>query len=343
MKDSLTQNKNSPPFLKKLPTFSLQDIIIAVIPLLLVVVIFLIETEIKKIENSLNTITLLTDPVKDFTAASYPKVRTDETLNLALPFASQISNGTTSIVSATSAVVIDDNSQVILFAKNAQSVFPMASTTKIMTALVALDIYSPNDILTIQSENITGVTVGFKKGEQYYFKDLLYAMLLPSGNDAALAIAQNHPGGEEQYVFLMNRKAQDLFLKNTIFQDVTGLSERNRSTAYDLAKLSSFAIKNKTFADIVQTKKRVISDVSGIKTHSLTNLNRLLGVEGVNGIKTGYTEEAGEVLVTSRVIDSRTILAVVMKSNNRFADTQSLLSFINKNLRYVTVDSLLND
>lgn len=327
--------------LKRLSKTSLLDACFIILPLFLIGIILLVQQEIQKIEDKFYAVSLRTDPIEAFEVAPYPVIKSSQEFTSRLPFTSALDNQFTSVVSASSAIVLDDTSQVVLFSKNSSTVFPMASTTKIMTALVALDIYSQNDVLTIQSEFREGAIVGLRKGEQYYFRDLLYAMLLPSGNDAAMAIAQNYSGGPEAFVDLMNRKAQSLYLNNTIFDDVTGLSERNRSSAYDLAKLSSFAIKNQIFANVVQSKQKVISDVSGKKIYSLTNLNKLLGIEGVNGIKTGFTEEAGEVLTTSRIVDGRVVIVVVMKSSDRFADTESLLSFINKNLGYLQIDSLL--
>lgn len=245
-------------------------------------------------------------------------------------------------ITAKAAVVMDNDSKVVLFSKNPNLLFSMASTTKIMTAIIALEYYRMDDVLTIQSENVDGVNVGFKNGQRLFFQDILYAMLLPSGNDAALALAQNYKGGEDAFVKKMNEKARELNLINTNFADAVGLEDsRDYTTPLDLARLSSFALKNKIFASIVATKTKEISDGEGNK-YLLKNLNRLLGIDGVNGIKTGYTDEAGQVLVTSKVeMDNRdkkhTIIIVIMGSLDRFSDTEKLLYLVSNNINYLSI------
>lgn len=231
--------------------------------------------------------------------------------------------------SAEAFVVMDSDSKVLLFAKNENLRFSLASTTKIMTALVGMDYFKMDDILQVFEESVEGVNAGFKKGQRFLFRDILYAMLLPSGNDAAASIAQNYPGGEVEFVKKMNEKAKKFFLENTHFSDSTGLDDTlDFTTAYDLAKLSSFALKNPVFADIVSTKHKIITPLSGDDSLSLFNLNKLLGKEGITGVKTGFTEEARGVLVTSKKEGEHTIVIVVMHSSDRFADTNYLLRLI---------------
>lgn len=239
-------------------------------------------------------------------------------------------------ISANAFVVMDDQSKVILFKKNPNLRFSMASTTKIMTAITALEYYKINDVLTIKTEKIEGVNVGFKKGEKVKFIDLLYAMLLPSGNDAALAIAQNYPLGVSAFVEKMNENAVKFKLLNTHFADSTGLDDfGNYTTVLDLAKLSSIAIKNDIFAKIVSTKYKTINDIDNKNTYFLENLNKLLGIKGVNGVKTGFTEDAWGALVTSKIEDGKTLIIVVMKSKDRFADTEKLISLISGKIKYL--------
>lgn len=246
-------------------------------------------------------------------------------------------------ITAKAVVIMDKDSKVVLFSKNPTLLFSMASTTKIMTALTALDYYKPDDILIIKTENVEGVNVGFKIGEKIFFKDILYAMLLPSGNDAALAIAQNYPGGQETFVKKMNEKAKFLHLVNTNFADSIGLEDsRDYTTPLDLAQLGAAALGNEAFAKIVATKTWEITDVSGENKYFLKNLNKLLGIQGVNGIKTGYTDEAGQVLVTSKVeVDSdgknHTLVIVIMDSLDRFWDTSKLLYLISGNINYLSI------
>lgn len=242
-------------------------------------------------------------------------------------------------ISAQGAIIMDDATKVVLFSKNDNLRFSLASTTKIMTALVALEHYSLNDVLTIKTDakDIEGQVAGFKKGEEFTAEDLLYALLLPSSNDAAFALAQNYEGGEEAFIKRMNEKVKEFYLEDTHFQDPAGLlDDLDYTTVLDLARLSSVALKNKNFAKIVSTQKKVILDASGKNSYTLYNLNKLLSLNGVDGVKTGFTEQAGGVLVTSVHMDisKDRFVIVVMKSLDRFADTLSLLNFLSENLTY---------
>jgi D-alanyl-D-alanine carboxypeptidase (penicillin-binding protein 5/6) len=238
-------------------------------------------------------------------------------------------------LTAESAIIMDDDSQVILFSKNPTLRFAMASTTKIMTALVALEHFKPNDVITIYNGNVNGAVVGFSKGEKLYFIDVLYGMMLPSGNDAAYAIADNYPGGRVAFIDAMNRKAKELNLYSTQYSDPAGLDDDdNFTTSLDLVRLASTALKNRTIAQIVNTKSKTITTVDKRKTYALENLNKLLGYDGVIGIKTGFTEGAGGVLVTAKEDQGRKYIFAVIRSQDRFADTMSLLSYLRDNVRF---------
>lgn len=241
-------------------------------------------------------------------------------------------------ISAKAVVIMDKDSKTVLFSRNPNLLFSMASTTKIMTAIVALEYYKMDDVLTIRAENVEGVNVGFKIGEKLLFKDLLYAMLLPSGNDAALAIAQNYLGGEKAFIKKMNEKAKSFNLMHTNFADPIGLEDsRDYTTPLDIARLAALALENKTFAEIVATKTWEITDTTGENKYLLENLNKLLGIQGVQGVKTGYTTEAGQVLVTSKKEGNHTLIIVVMDSQDRFFDTSRLLSEISGNINYLSI------
>src|SRR6266568_3026951 len=225
-------------------------------------------------------------------------------------------------ITAKTAIILDRGSQVILFSKNPLLRFSMASTTKIMTALVALDYYKLDDILTVKTALVEGSGLNLSRGEQFHFIDLLYAMLLPSANDAAQAIADNYPGGAGAFVKQMNEKAKSFHLSNTHYTDPIGLDDDgDYSTVVDMARLASSAVANTTFVDVTSTKYKIIYSRNFAKQYSLTNLNKLLGVDGVTGIKTGTTEGAGEVLVTSVVKNRHEYIIVVMDSTDRFYDT----------------------
>jgi D-alanyl-D-alanine carboxypeptidase len=241
-------------------------------------------------------------------------------------------------ISAKAIVIMDKDSGVVLFSRNPNLLFSMASTTKIMTALVSLDYYKMDDILTIQAERVEGVNVGFKVGEKLSYESVLYAMLLPSGNDAALAIAQNYPGGKKAFIEKMNEKAKLLHLVNTNFADSIGLEDsRDYTTALDLARLASKALDNEVFAEVVSTKTREITNITGENKYFLKNLNVLLGVQGVNGVKTGYTAEAGQVLVTSKKEGKHTLIIVIMNSQDRFFDTSKLLYELSGGVNFLPI------
>ena len=242
------------------------------------------------------------------------------------------------VISATGAIIMDADSKVVLYSKNPDLRSSTASTIKIMTALTALDHFQLSDVLTTYKPSNEGSVLGLVQDEQMTFENLLYAMLLPSANDAALTIAQNYPGGETAFIKAMNDKAKVLELYNTYYSDSAGLAdEGDYTTPFDLARLASFAMQNTELRKIVGTKAQIVNDVSGINIYDLKNLNVLLGQNGVNGVKTGYTEEAGQVLVTSKDEKGKTIIIVVMGSDDRFTDTQKLLDLVSNNLTYLSI------
>lgn len=244
-------------------------------------------------------------------------------------------NSYTPTVGSKAAIVIDADSKKIVYSKNPTLRFSMASTVKIMTSIIALDYFKSDSVLTIKTDQVEGSGLNLQIGNRFYFEDLLYAMLLPSANDAAFAIAENYPGGVEEFVMKMNQKAKELRLNDTHFEDPIGLDDdKNFTTVIDLSRLASIAIKNTEFAHIVSTQQKFITDIDQTEEYNLQNLNKLLGAYGVNGIKTGTTEGAGEVLVTSALINGHTFIIIVMNSQNRFVDTQTLLSYIYQNVQF---------
>lgn len=237
-------------------------------------------------------------------------------------------------ISATGAIVMDSDSNVILYSKNKNLRFSSASTAKIMTALTALDYFKPDDILTVKEATSEGSILGLSQGERISFGELIYGLLLPSANDAAFAIAQNY---NSDFVRTMNINAYKFNLFNTHYNDPAGLlDDEDYTTPWDLARLSSFAMKNEDFAKIVSTKEKTIISEEG-KSYNVKNLNKLLGDDGVIGIKTGTTEGAGQVLVTARKEGQHTLIIVVMGSEDRFLDTQKILDSLSGNITYSTI------
>lgn len=291
------------------------------IPIFLVIVLLTVAIFDIYLQRKINDIRLLPPPLTPKTYGQYPVLKNESTPEL----------------SAKAAVIMDRDSGVVIFAKNENLRFSPASTTKIMTALTALSHFSPTDLLTVKEAMNEGSIIGLYEGEKMTFENLLYAMLLPSANDAAFVISQNYPGGTTAFVSKMNENANLFHLYNTHFSDPAGLiDEEDYTTALDLARLASISLKSRLISETVATKNKIIQDASGSNTYPILNLNKLLGVDGVNGIKTGFTDEAGGVLVTSKVENGHTLIIVVMKSEDRFSDTMKLLNLIS-GINYLSI------
>lgn len=246
-------------------------------------------------------------------------------------------------IAAEGVIIMDLPSNIVIYQKNASDRFSPASTTKIITALVALDHYKLDDILEVKRVEREGRTMGLVNGEKLSFEALLYGALVHSANDAAATIAENYPAGLDNFVEAMNQKVVALHLNNTHFANPVGFdNEQNYTTPADLAKLAKVALNNKLIAKIVSTKAITVSDESFTYFHPLVNVNELLGkVAGVAGVKTGYTENGGEILVTEVKKDNRSVLFVVLKSKDRFAETTILIDWVFKNFAWKEVGDVI--
>ena len=230
----------------------------------------------------------------------------------------------TPTVSAQSAVLYDPLSGQVLYARNAQEPMGMASTTKIMTALVALEQYDLDQIVVIEKAwtNIEGSSMYLKAGEKLTVSDLLYGLLLASGNDAAVALAGLDPDGNAGFVEKMNQKAASLGLQNTHFENPSGLDgETHRTTALELAKLAACAMQNETFAEMAGTQQ---IQVAG---RWLTNHNRLLREADACGIKTGYTKACGRCLVSAKEKNGRLLICVTLNDPDDWNDHKTLFEY----------------
>lgn len=235
------------------------------------------------------------------------------------------------------AVLAEDlDSERILYEKNANLRLSPASTTKLMSAIVAVDHFQSGDILTVYPEDIVdGSSMGLNAGDRFSFRSLLYGMLLNSGNDAAFTIASNYPGGLNMFILQMNKKAKELGLGDTNFQNPAGFDAPSQySSAYDLAKIAKAAIASPQIAKIVATRETSIASSDNSKLYELRNLNQLLGEQGVLGIKTGTTELAGENFVGLVDRNNHKILTVVLKSEDRFGETRSLINWAYNNFEW---------
>ena len=226
-------------------------------------------------------------------------------------------------VSAQKAIAVDASTGRVLYEKDADSRSLIASTTKIMTALIVCEQCNVLDRMQIPPEavGIEGSSMYLREGEVFTIQELLYGLMLHSGNDAAVALAIYCGGTVEGFAELMNDKARRLSLTGTHFENPNGLdSPGHYSTARDLATLAAYAMKNPIFAKTVSTKSIRIGQ------RSLTNHNKLLWrVEGADGVKTGFTKAAGRILVSSAVRSGRRLICVTINDGNDWADHAALL------------------
>jgi D-alanyl-D-alanine carboxypeptidase len=243
------------------------------------------------------------------------------------------------ILSAQGALAVDLDSGVNLYEKNPDAKLLPASTTKIITALVALNTYSLDQVVTVGRINVVGQKMGLYQGEQITVENLFYGLLVYSANDAAEVLAQNFPGGYSAFVAAMNQKAIDLSMTNSHFDNPVGLdTDDQHSTARDLIRASEVAMRNPTFSKIVGTKQVTVTDVTGKSVYNLKNINELLGeIPGVLGIKTGWTENARENLVTYIEHDGHKVIIAVLGSQDRFGETRELIDWIFANYQWQEV------
>jgi serine-type D-Ala-D-Ala carboxypeptidase (penicillin-binding protein 5/6) len=237
-------------------------------------------------------------------------------------------------------VVIDQDSGRILYSKNGNKVLAMASTTKIITCIVAIEKGNLNDIVVVseRAASVRGSSAGLKPGEKIKLEELLYGLMLRSGNDAAIAIAEHLGGNVEGFIKLMNEKALELGALNTSFATPHGLdAQEHFTTAEDLAKITAYAMKNEFFAKIASTKS-ISSGVSGAFNREYGNINKFIyRMENADGVKTGYTGNAGKCLVASVKHTYGRYICVVLNSGDRWKDAEKLAKFANDNYKFIKV------
>lgn len=271
-------------------------------------------------------------------AAAAEKGQQDEEENLSL--------------NARAAVLMDADSGRILYGKNEEEVYPMASTTKIMTLIIALEHHDTDQIVTAseRAAAMPEVRLGVHEGERYRMEDLYYAMMLESFNDAAMMIAEGIAGSAENFAELMNEKAASLGCTQTYFITPNGLDAADEkgvhsSTAADMARIMRYAIGNEDFLKITQTAEYSFTDCDGKRSFAVHNKNALLTMmDGVLSGKTGYTADAGYCYVCAVKKDERTFIAALLGSGwpphkrYKWADVQTLLSYGDRNYSYQTVN-----
>ena len=244
-------------------------------------------------------------------------------------------------ISAQSAVLIDGRSGSVLLEKQADLRLPMASTTKIMTALVALEYLPLDTVITVdpRAVGVEGSSVYLVAGEQLTLEQLLYALLLESANDAATAIAIGVADSVEAFAELMNQTARDMGLENTCFQNPHGLDHAEHyTTARELAQIASEALKHPTIATIVATRKTTIPHSGNDGVRLLVNHNRLLrDYENAIGVKTGYTKRSGRCLVSAAEENGAMLIAVTLNAPDDWRDHTSLLDYGFSKMETVTL------
>lgn len=263
---------------------------------------------------------------------SLPLVKSATTSVLTLPQAKKTSVPAPTLT-AKAVYVFDPDSGTEIYQKNSQDRFYPASTTKLMTALIALSAYNLDEVLTVKSAGeVLGQSIHLAAGDRLTVENLLYGLLVDSGNDAAVVLAENYPGGYTQFIAKMNQKARDLNLKSTHFTNVTGLFNPDHyTTAADLTLIAREAIGNAIIRKIVSTKNVTFTDVTGSKKFVLESTNKLLGIDGVRGLKTGWTPESGECLVTLVTRDGKSVLITLLSSTDRFGESAKLINWVYDN------------
>lgn len=230
-------------------------------------------------------------------------------------------------VSAQFACLIDAQTGRVIYEKAAHERHSMASTTKIMTALVALENGKLDDVVMVgkNAAGTEGTSLYLKQGDRVLLSDLLYGLMLQSGNDAAIAIAEHVGKSTEQFATMMTSRAKNIGAENTVFKNPNGLDEDGHfTTAYDLAIITREAMKNKTFAEIVATKSKTIRD----GTQTVTNHNKMLRMyPGCIGVKTGFTKKTGRCLVTAAERDGKKLIAVTLNAPNDWNDHTNMLDY----------------
>lgn len=243
-------------------------------------------------------------------------------------------------------IAIDRQSKRILFEKDGFSRTPMASTTKILTAIIAIETCDLDEIVEISSNasKISGSTLGITQGSKMTMENLLYGLMLRSGNDCAIAIAEHIGGSVENFSTIMNNKAKSLGLKDSNFSSPHGLdNDEHYTTAYELSLITDYALQNDTFKKIVSTKQTSIYIGNNVK--EISNTNELLGnYDGVYGVKTGFTFGAGRCLVTACNKNDLDIIVVVLGADSkkiRTLDSVKVLNYIYGNFTKIDISNII--
>ena len=243
-------------------------------------------------------------------------------------------------VNARNAIVIDGDSKQVLFEKKSYEPVPMASTTKILTTIIALNSGRLDEKFTVSKNaaSIRGSKVGYKAGEELTLKELLFGLMLRSGNDAAITIAEGISGSVENFASTMREFAKVIGVMDCSFESPHGLDSQNHyCSAYDLALITSVGMENPLFREIVCTKE-IKKDKYNFN-RDYNNINKILWrIQDANGVKTGYTGQAGKCLVTSIYHNNRNIIIVTLNAPSRWETTEQLYNMVKDEYDFISVD-----
>lgn len=233
-------------------------------------------------------------------------------------------------------ILVDVTTNKILVSQNANDRIYPASTTKLTTALTALNIYSLDEVITIDEEYSEGQNMGLKIGEKITVKSLVSALLVYSANDAAYTLAKHHPQGFDGFINQMNLLAKKYNLKNTNFTNVDGLQNENHySSVYDLSQIGRIVIQNNIVKNTVKNTEITVSSVDGSTQHYLTTTDELLKTTPeIEGLKTGWTPEAKGCFVGLINLNGHYLISVVAQSDDRFQDTKNILNWAKQNISW---------
>ena len=276
----------------------------------------------------------------------------NETIDVSSEILKTVSDTSSSLDSASlnsrACIVLDRKSNRIIYGKNEKNKVKMASTTKIMTATIVIENYDLSKTVEISKKaaGTGGSRLGLKQGDKISVLDLLHGLMLCSGNDAAVALAETVAGSIPEFSDMMNNKAKELGLENTHFESPHGLdSDNHYTTAYDLSLLTNYALNNETFLKIVGTKNYTVT-INGYPKN-ITNTNELLGtLNGVYGVKTGFTNGANRCLVTACKRNDLDIICVVLgcdTKNFRTKDSIKLIEYTFQNYEYLNISDLIDE
>ncbi len=286
--------------------------------------------------RSLTSLMLLANPtaatnVEDFAVPA--QIEFDESTLLEVNLVPTLKEGAVApAIEAKAALIMDVDTGIVLYEKNADQALPMASLTKIMAATIILENHDLDEIVTIPSNyaGLEGVRIWLGQGEELTIESLLKATLIRSAGDATLALAEHHSGSVEAFVEEMNLKAEEMNLLETHFVNPVGLDDEGHlSSARDLAELSRYAMQDSDFRDIVKLQGATIETINGESSYTFDSTNKLLdSYLEILGVKTGTTDNAGECLINlARDENGNEIITVILNSPDRFQENKSMIDW----------------